>query len=192
MNKLGIVLGLVLVLVAGVLFISNFQLTKTIGWSDVSQEPAIITPEAGFAYITLDMEAGQNLKVTATPTESGDSFLLLLMTSEKFTQYLTGMVTPSEVLVWQEPASTGQQLSLEYRISTSGEYAIVLHPRRDDGTSQWQDGIPFNIETQISTSLNLTLPAVALLVLGIVIIAFSFIRGGKKQAQMPTPPPPPA
>jgi|GEM_PF-3798849 hypothetical protein len=62
MNKIGIALGTVLILIAAVLSVTNFRLYKTLGWSDLSQEPAVITPEARFAYVILDMEAEQDLK----------------------------------------------------------------------------------------------------------------------------------
>ena len=189
MRHLKLIVGLILIIAAGAMMFGDFKLFKTVTWSDVTKAPAIITRDAGFAYVTMNLNAGKSLKAVATPKESADSILLLFMTNEKFTKYKTGSVTKSEVLAWVEPSGLGQQVSFEQRITTSGDYVVLLHPRKDNGKDPWDNGIPFNLSMEVSEPLDLMLPGTGVAALGIALIVLDVMKN-RKQVVRPIPSPP--
>lgn len=193
MNKVIMGIGVLLILVGGVMLLGTFNTYRRAAWADVSQAQALLTPQVGHAYVALtNLEKGQIIKVTAGPTEPADSLQLVLVTEDKYTQYIQTGIDESDTLVWKEPTSLGQELNFEYTITAPGVCVIIIHPLKDNGETTWQDGIPFSFEMEVSTPLDLKIPGFVVALIGVGLIAFGVLRKPKpQQVAQPPPPPPP-
>jgi len=189
-----VVVGVVVLLIGGFVAFGTWETYKEFSWSDMfPSTPAKLTRDARYAYISSDLKAGQTLKVTVTPTESSDSVLLILMTTVQYdTLYLgSSGIVQSDALAWVEPTDLGQPVSFEQKISADGSYTFVIHPRKDNGAAPWSNGIPFSFSMRVSEPMILTLPGLAVVAVGVVIIAFGAISKPKQRMTPSVPPPPP-
>ncbi len=180
------IVGIVLLLVAGFFLIADFKTYKRPTWADLfpNQQAIIYTDrQPKFVYITLDADKGNTLKAAVTPKESDDAVLLLLMSPSAFRKFQQDSVTKSDVIQWQEPTSLGQKVAFEFTIPESGTYVVVFLTWKDNN----RNGVPFNLELELSTPLKLTLPGVGLGVLGLAVLAFGVIKK-PKQIQPTTSP----
>jgi hypothetical protein len=191
MNKIIVVLGLILIVVGGVMLFGNFNQTKSSSWDSLFPGVApklYLDKQPIYAHIDLsEFTKGEGVKVTVTPTESDDSILLLLMTPQIYQQFLASTVGKSDVLVWQEPATPGGSVSLDYNVPNAGDYVIVLRAWGDTN----QDGIPFQLSMEIYQPLDLTLPGLGVAVVGLVVLVLGFIRKPAAKAMQQVAPAPP-
>jgi len=195
MRILFVGIGAILIIIGGVMAVVTVETYKESSWSDVSQATPTLTTFVRYAYVTLDLTAGQTVRATVTPTESSDAILLMLLTLDQYNTGYMGSsgITQSEAIEWVQPTALGQQVSFEHKIITSGSYVIILHGWRDNGASPWANGIPFSFTMRVSEPLSLTIPGIAVAVIGIAIAAYGVISKPKKpvsQAMAPPPPPP--
>jgi hypothetical protein len=184
MKRVIVVVGLILLVVGGVMFLGDFNTSKSPSWDSLfpGVEPKLFQDQKPiYAHIDLTgFEKGETVKVTVTPTESDDMILLLLMTPEVYQQFLAATVGKSDVLVWQEPATSGASVSLDYSAPYAGDYVVVLRAWGDSN----KDGIPFQFSMEISQPLNLALPGLGIALVGLVVLVFGLIR---KPAVMAVP-----
>lgn len=190
MKRAIVVVGLILLIVGGVMILGNFNTSKSPSWDSLfpGVAPKLFRDQQPiYAHIDLtDFEKGETIQVTVTPTESDDMILLLLMTPQTYQQFLAATVGKSDVLVWQEPATAGASVSLDYRFPYAGDYVLVLRAWGDAN----KDGIPFQFSMEISQPLDLTLPGLGIALVGLVVLVFGLARKSVAKAVPQYAPPP--
>ena len=187
MKRSLLIVGIVLLLIGVVLFIGDFKTYKRSTWSDIFPNVAAVIyldRQPTFAYITLsDAARGNTLKVTVSPKESEDIILVLLMSPSAFSKFQRESVSRSDAFVWQEPTTLGQPVTFDFLIPETGTYVLVLRAWKDNN----RNGVPFNLELELSTPLNLSLPGIGLAFVGIAVLVLGAIK--KRKQVQPTSPP---